>query len=74
MSDILTQFVIIPLTLCQPTHIRLASAPQSSRYCAARVKFVHSLTVRMMPPWLVEHPWDDECRLIPAYLNLLCYE
>lgn len=56
MSDILTQFIINSLTMCQPTRDRLASAPLSSRYCAALIKFVHSLTVRMMPPWLVEHP------------------
>ena len=49
MSDILTQFIVNSLTLCQPPRIRLASAPQSSRYCAALNFFVASLTVRMMP-------------------------
>ena len=66
MSDILTQFIINSLTICQPPRIRHASAPQSLRYCAARVKFVHSLTVRMMPPWLVERPPAGSVRLIPV--------
>ena len=50
MSDILTQFVFNSLTMCQPPRIRLESAPQSPRYCAVLIKFVLSLTVRMMPP------------------------
>ena len=74
MSDILTQFITISLTICHPPRIRLASAPRSRRYCAALILFVHSLTVRMMPPWLVERPPAGSVRLIPGYLNLLCYE
>lgn len=66
MSDILTQFIIISLSMCHPPRVHTAIAPQSRRYCAARVKFVHSLTVRMMPPWLVEHPPAGSVRLIPV--------
>ena len=50
MSDILTQFFIISLSMCHPPRIRLASATHPHRYCAALILFVHSLTVRMMPP------------------------
>ena len=50
MSDILTQFIVNSLTLCQPPRIRLASAPRPSRYCAALILFVHSLIVPAMPP------------------------
>ena len=74
MSNILTQYFINSLTICQPTRIRHASAPMSPRYCAALIFIVHSLTVRMMPPWLVERPRAGSGWLIPACLNLLCYE
>lgn len=70
----MTQYLIISMSMCHPPRIRLASAPRSRRYCAALVKFVHSHIIRMMPPWLVEHPRVVSGRLIPAYLNLLCYE
>ena len=74
MPDILTQFIDISMSKCHPPRIRLASAPQSPRYCAALILFVASLTVRMMPPFLVERPRTGGARLVPGYLNLLCYE
>ena len=70
----MTQFIIILLSMCQPPRIRLASASHPPRYCTARVKFVHSLIVRMMPPWLVERPRAMSVRLIPGCFNLVYYE
>lgn len=70
----MTQFIIIFLTLCQPSRIRLASAPRSRRCCAVLLNFVPSLIVRMMPPWLVAHPRVVSVRLIPDILNRFYYE
>lgn len=46
----MTLFIVNSLTLCQPPRIRIASAPQSSRYCAALIKFVHSHIVWILHP------------------------
>lgn len=70
----MTQYLINSMSLCHPPRIRLASATHPHRCCAALILFVHSHTVRMMPPWLVEHPPAGSVRLVPVCFNLVFYE